>query len=84
MSKYIDASVYAKKPDDDDDWETDGDYVNDVSEKQQRKGGTADRFEVCMWFLMLLLLFGTFSGTGRMFIFSSPFPVLLLPSPSLN
>ena len=28
--------------DDDDDWETDPDYVNDMSEEQQRWGGARD------------------------------------------
>lgn len=30
------------QPDDDDDWETDPDYINDVTEEQQRFGGTRD------------------------------------------
>lgn len=70
MSKYIDASVYAAKKDDDDDWETDGDYVNNVDEKAQRKGGTQDRFQVCrgwgererraLFFFFLLPSFSSF------------------------
>ena len=34
------ASTSFTTNDDDDDWETDPDYINDVSEEQQRWGGT--------------------------------------------
>ena len=32
--------VKKDQEDDDDDWETDPDYINDVSEQEQRWGGT--------------------------------------------
>eukprot|EP01091_Cochliopodium_minus_P017471 TRINITY_DN6859_c0_g1_i1.p1 TRINITY_DN6859_c0_g1~~TRINITY_DN6859_c0_g1_i1.p1 ORF type:complete len:101 (-),score=34.50 TRINITY_DN6859_c0_g1_i1:57-359(-) len=32
-------------PNDDDDWETDGDYVNEVTEEEQRWGGRKDLYE---------------------------------------
>ncbi len=35
-------SVLSRNGNDDDDWETDPDYVNDVSEEQQRWGGNRD------------------------------------------
>ena len=33
----------SSKNDNDDDWETDPDYVNDVSEQEQRWGGKGNR-----------------------------------------
>ena len=36
------SSVLARNDADDDDWETDPDFVNDMSEEQQRWGGARD------------------------------------------
>ncbi len=58
MSRYNNDDVWAKaKGGDDDDWETDGDYVNNLDEKSQRKAGTVDRLEVpCLFVLVLVVL----------------------------
>ena len=34
------SSTFSTNKDDDDDWETDPDYINDVTEEQSRWGGT--------------------------------------------
>jgi hypothetical protein len=41
-AKAAPASAILSKADDDDDWETDPDYVNQMSEEQQRWGGARD------------------------------------------
>ena len=46
MSKYGAGDDIYARADSDDDWETDGDYENKLSEKEQRKAGTADRLVV--------------------------------------